>query len=177
MSGVVLVLGGTRSGKSAVAERIAAELAPGDTAVADGPDVTYLATARVDPHDAEHAARIAQHRERRPASWRTVECPDPDQLPVTLTDADGVVVVDSLGTWVANHPELAVDPSTLVAALSSRTAPTIVVSEEVGLAVHPETATGRRYVDALGELNQAVAGIAERVVLVVAGRVLDLPAC
>jgi nicotinate-nucleotide--dimethylbenzimidazole phosphoribosyltransferase len=58
-----------------------------------------------------------------------------------------------------------------------RTSPTILVSEEVGLAVHPETAAGRAFVDAVGELNQAVAGIAERVVLVVAGRIVELPAC
>jgi adenosyl cobinamide kinase/adenosyl cobinamide phosphate guanylyltransferase len=167
-SGVVLVLGGTRSGKSAVAERMAA---------VHGDDVTYLATAWVDPDDAEHAARIARHRERRPAAWRTVECPEPGQLTAALAAAVGVVLVDSLGTWVASDPGLDVDAAPLLAALSSRTSPTIVVSEEVGLAVHPETAAGRRYVDALGELNQAVAGIADRVVLVVAGRVLDLPAC
>ena len=168
MNPVVLVLGGTRSGKSAVAESLAA---------AHGPDVTYLATARLDPGDAEHAARIALHRARRPATWRTVECAEPSRLPVALADAGGVVLVDSLGTWVANHPGLEVDPSPLLGVLSDRTSPTIVVSEEVGLAVHPETAVGRRYVDAVGELNQAVAAIAGRVVLVVAGRVLDLRAC
>jgi adenosyl cobinamide kinase/adenosyl cobinamide phosphate guanylyltransferase len=168
VSGVVLVLGGARSGKSAVAERLAAGL---------GTDVTYLATARVDPGDAEHVARIARHRARRPATWQTIECPEPGQLPAALAAADGVVLVDSLGTWVANHPGLDVDPAPLLAALSSRAAATIVVSDEVGLAVHPETAAGRRFVDAIGELNQAVAGVAGRVVLVVAGRVLDLPAC
>jgi nicotinate-nucleotide--dimethylbenzimidazole phosphoribosyltransferase len=168
MSAVTLVLGGTRSGKSAVAERLAAE---------HFADVTYLATARVDPGDADHTARIARHRARRPAAWQTVECPEPAQLPAALAEAGGVALVDSLGTWVANHPALDVDPAPLLAALSIRTSPTILVSEEVGLAVHPETAAGRAFVDAVGELNQAVAGIAERVVLVVAGRIVELPAC
>jgi adenosyl cobinamide kinase/adenosyl cobinamide phosphate guanylyltransferase len=177
VSAVVLVLGGTRSGKSALAERLAAEAAARQTAAGQSGDVTYLATARVDPDDAEHAARIARHRARRPATWRTIECPDPAQLTAVLAEVGGVVLVDSLGTWVANHPGLDADPAPLVAVLSDRPAPTIVVSEEVGLAVHPETAAGRRYVDAMGELNQAVAGIAHRVVLVVAGRTLDLPAC
>jgi adenosyl cobinamide kinase/adenosyl cobinamide phosphate guanylyltransferase len=168
VSGVVLVLGGTRSGKSAVAERLAAE---------HGDDVTYVATARLHPGDAEYAARIARHRVRRPSAWRTVECPEPAELAPALAGVDGVVLVDSLGTWVANHADLVIDPAPLLAVLSKRTSPTIVVSEEVGLAVHPETAAGRRFVDAVGDLNQAVAGIAGRVVLVVAGRALDLPAC
>jgi adenosylcobinamide kinase/adenosylcobinamide-phosphate guanylyltransferase len=67
-----------------------------------------------------------------------------------------------------------VDSAALVQALRSRSAPTVVVSEEVGLGVHPETEVGRRWRDALGEVNQAVAAAADRVVLVVAGRTLEL---
>jgi adenosylcobinamide kinase / adenosylcobinamide-phosphate guanylyltransferase len=84
------------------------------------------------------------------------------------------VLVDSLGTWVARCDDFAVDTDALVAALTRRTSPTVVVSEEVGLGVHPETEVGRRWRDAVGEVNQAVAAAADRVLLVVAGRALEL---
>ena len=163
---ITLVLGGTRSGKSAVAERLAA---------AAPPPVTYVATARLDPGDTDHAARIAQHRERRPPGWQTVECPDPEQLPDVLRRTTGTVLVDSLGTWVTGHPDLDAEPGTLVDALRARTGTTIVVSEEVGLTPHAPTDLGRRFVDALGTVNQRVADAADRVLLVVAGRAIELP--
>ena len=88
------------------------------------------------------------------------------------------MLVDSLGTWVAAHPDLAPDVAALVAALRARAArapgATVLVSEEVGLGVHPPTEVGRCFADALGTLNRAVAEIADRVLLVVAGRVLPL---
>ena len=164
---LTLVLGGTRSGKSAVAEGL----------VAAAPQVTYVATARIEPDDTDHAARIARHRERRPDGWVTVECPDPNLLAAVLAALDGRVLLDSLGTWVAAHDDGAeVDPSALAQVLAGRTEPTVVVSEEVGLSLHAPTAVGRRFVDALGETNQAIAAVAGRVLLVVAGRVLELPA-
>ncbi len=167
---IVLVIGGSRSGKSAIAESMAARLAG-----VDGP-VTYVATAWVDPHDADHAARIEAHRARRPSSWSTVECTDPDALPDVLASAAGVVLLDSLGTWVTGHPELDADAGLLVEALRARAAATIVVSEEVGLAPHAPTELGRRFADALGRTNQAVSAVADRAVLVVAGRAIELPA-
>jgi adenosyl cobinamide kinase/adenosyl cobinamide phosphate guanylyltransferase len=84
------------------------------------------------------------------------------------------VLVDSLGTWVARAPGMQVDANALVAALTGRSSHAIVVSDEVGLAVHPPTEVGRRFTDALGDLNAAVARIADRVLLAVAGRVLAL---
>ena len=164
---VTLVLGGTRSGKSAVAERVTTEIA-----AASASAVTYVATASV--HDDEMAERVAAHRTRRPSDWATVELQEPGELPAVLRRVRGVVLLDSLGTWVASTPEMAVDAGALTAALQARTGPTVVVSEEVGLAVHPPTAAGRAFTDALGSLNQAVAGIAGRAVLVVAGRILEL---
>ena len=161
---ITLVLGGTRSGKSEVAEGLLA------TTV----DVTYLATGRVT--DADMADRIAAHQARRPASWVTVEAGA--DLVAALDRTDGPVLVDSLGTWVAAHADLAPDPAALTAALQAREArgagATVVVSEEVGLGVHPPTDVGRRFADALGALNRAVAEVAGRVLLVVAGRVLPL---
>lgn len=162
---LTLVLGGTRSGKSAVAEAIAAEA---------GASVTYVATAVVNPEDAGHVARIEAHQVRRPHSWVTVECTDPHDLAPLLTRTAGVVLLDSLGTWLSSQHNFEADVAGLAAALAARPSPTIVVSEEVGLAVHPPTELGRRYVDAMGELNQAVAAVAQRVLLVVAGRTLEL---
>ena len=164
---VTLVLGGTRSGKSTVAEQLATELAS-----RGGGTVTYVATASVT--DEEMARRVAAHQARRPAAWSTVELASSTELPAVLAHLDGSVLVDSLGTWVASAPDLDVDAQALVHALKVRSGSTVLVSEEVGLAVHPATAVGRAFVDALGELNQAVATVAQRVLLVVAGRTLEL---
>jgi adenosyl cobinamide kinase/adenosyl cobinamide phosphate guanylyltransferase len=166
---IVLVLGGTRSGKSRVAESMAARLA------GLSGHVTYLATAAVSPGDDDHAARVAAHQARRPASWSTVECTEPAALAAALGAADGAVLLDSLGTWVASHPDLAPDPHALADALRRRTAPTVVVSEEVGLSLHAPTEVGRRFIDALGAVNEAVSAVADRAVLVVAGRAVELP--
>lgn len=167
---IVLVLGGTRSGKSAVAESMAARLA------GVGGAVTYLATAHLDPSDADHAARIDAHRARRPSSWTTVECPDPTTVPDVLRQTDGVALVDSLGTWVTGHPALDPDVGPLVGALRARPGATILVSEEVGLAPHAPSELGRRFADALGEVNHAVSRVADHALLVVAGRAVVLPA-
>ena len=158
---ITLVLGGTRSGKSEVAESLAA-------AAADR--VTYVATGS--PSDADMAARVAAHRARRPAGWATLEATT--DLPELLRAVDGPTVIDSLGSWVAAHPNLTPDVAGLCRALAGRAADTIVVSEEVGLGVHAPTEAGRRFADALGELNRAVAEVADEVLLVVAGRVLPL---
>ncbi len=164
---VTLVLGGTRSGKSTVAERLAAKLAS-----SGGGIVTYVATASVT--DEEMARRVAAHQARRPTTWSTVELASSAELPAVLAHLDGSVLVDSLGTWVTSAPDLDVDAAALVHALQARSGSTVLVSEEVGLAVHPATAVGRAFVDALGHLNQTVAAVAERVLLVVAGRTLEL---
>ena len=159
---VTLVVGGTASGKSSVAERIAAALAD---------DVVYVATGVAT--DEEMAARIAAHKLRRPPSWSTVET---DDLPGAVRALPPrPALIDSLGTWVAHAPDFAVDVDALVDALRSRAAPTVVVSDEVGLGVHPETEIGRRFRDVLGGVNRAVGDVADEVLLVVAGRVLHLP--
>lgn len=165
---ITLVLGGASSGKSLVAEEIAAS---------SGDDVTYVATAVPAPGDTDHAARIEAHRRRRPAGWSTLECTAAPDLARDLRRIAGVALVDSLGTWVTLQQALDVtgEIGDLLAALAERAAPTVVVSEEVGLAVHPSTEAGRRYVDAVGLLNQRIAAVADRVLLVVAGRAVELP--
>ena len=165
---ITLVLGGASSGKSLIAEQIAG---------ASGDGVTYLATAVPVPGDAGHAARIAAHQARRPADWVTVECTAGADLANHLRRIHGVALVDSLGSWTALEPGFDVRSETgeLLGALAERDGPTVLVSEEVGLAVHPPSEAGRRFTEALGELNQRVAAVADRVLLVVAGRALELP--
>ena len=157
---VTLVLGGARSGKSAVAERLAG----------DGP-VTYVATFVGDADDADMAARVALHRERRPATWTTVETAD---IAGAVRAASGTVVVDSLTTWVGGAPGFAVDVAGLCLALGDAEGDVIVVTDEVGFGVHPSTEPGRRFRDALGLVNQSVSAVADEALLVVAGRVLRL---
>jgi adenosylcobinamide kinase/adenosylcobinamide-phosphate guanylyltransferase len=164
---ITLVLGGARSGKSVVAERVAAGLpAP----------VTYVATGVAT--DADMADRIAVHRARRPECWATVDVSDGGDLVGCLLSTTGVALIDSLGAWVATRGlddgGLAVDADKLVDALTTRDGDTVVVSEEVGMSVHPLTQAGRRFVDAVGALNQAVAAVADDVLLVVAGRAISL---
>jgi adenosyl cobinamide kinase/adenosyl cobinamide phosphate guanylyltransferase len=162
---LVLVLGGARSGKSAAAEALVAGW--------EAP-ITYVATGWAAPEDPAMAERIAAHRRRRPSSWVTVEAGG-DVVGALHSYPDGGMLVDALGTWVASHPDLAVDVDALVAALVGRTGPTAVVSEEVGLSIHPTTESGRRFVDVMGALNQAVAAVADEVRFVVAGRSITLP--
>lgn len=161
---ITLVLGGARSGKSRFAERLAADA---------GEPVTYVATALVGA-DPDFAERVRRHRERRPAGWATAE-PGADLAGwLEAADDGATVLIDSLGTWVAAHQEFQADAERLCRALVGRAGPVIVVSEEVGLGVHPSTAVGGRFRDALGEVNQAVAAVADRSYLVVAGRVVAL---
>jgi nicotinate-nucleotide--dimethylbenzimidazole phosphoribosyltransferase len=158
---ITLVLGGTRSGKSEHAEQLCA---------AGGDPVTYIATARPGD-DADHEARIEVHRRRRPPEWTTLE---PDDVVAALRAHAGTALLDSLGTWVLQWPDFGAPVADLCAALESRAGDSVVVSEEVGLGVHAPTELGRRFADAVGDANRAVAAIADRVVLVVAGRAVEL---
>ena len=92
-----------------------------------------------------------------------------------LAEGLPAVLVDALGTWVAAHPDLDPDIDGLVAALVARRGDTVLVSDEVGLGVHPSTEIGRRFRDVLGGVNTAVADVADDVLLVIAGRILPLP--
>lgn len=158
---LTLVLGGAASGKSSVAERLIAGAGDG---------IVYLATGVVT--DDDMAARIATHKLRRPPSWDTVETNDLAAAVAGLGDRPAII--DSLGTWVAHAEDFAVDIEGLVDALRARSAPTVVVSDEVGLGVHPETEVGRRFRDALGHVNRRVGDVATDVLLVVAGRTISL---
>ncbi len=158
---ITLVIGGTRSGKSDVAARIAA--------AHDEPVTVVVPTIVADENFAQ---RVRDHQERRPEAWTTVECGP--ALPDAVHAATGTVLIDSLGSWIAGTDGFTVDTTALLDALRGRPDPTVVVTEEVGLSVHPPTDTGRHFADQLGALNTAVAAVADQVLLVVAGRVTRL---
>lgn len=163
-----LILGGARSGKSRLAQARAA---------ADGRAVTVVATAEAG--DAEMAERIARHRAERPAHWRTVEAPR--GLAATLAreaGAENCVVVDCLTLWLANLIEdeaaLAVERDALLAALPALPGRILLVANELGLGLVPETPLGRRFRDEAGRLNQDVAALCACVTFVAAGLPLVL---
>lgn len=158
-----LVLGGARSGKSLVAERLVARSAS---------PITYLATLRV-ADDADLATRVDAHRRRRPPNWATIECGE--DLATVLSATSGTVLIDSLGPWLAGLDSLDGLVSSLCDAVRERIGDTVLVSDEVGLSVHPETEVGRTFRDALGTLNQGLAEVCDDVLFVIAGRVLNLP--
>jgi adenosylcobinamide kinase / adenosylcobinamide-phosphate guanylyltransferase len=170
-----LVLGGIRSGKSQWAERAIAE------STVAGQPVRYLATGAAPDGDSEWSARIAAHRARRPSHWSTVETVDlPTQLrsgaasPTLVDDIGGwlTAVMDRSGAWATGS--VVADVDELIDAVGAFGSPLALVSPEVGLTVVPPTAAGRRFADELGGLNQRLAGLCDRVVLVVAGQPLTV---
>ena len=162
---IVVVLGGASSGKSLVAQELAVRLPEPVTFIATAPPETLTG-------DDEMAAKVAAHQARRPSGWRTVEA-GRDLVPA-VASAEGTIVIDALGTWVAGQPDFGADAGELCRALTGRSGDSVVVSDEVGFGVHPSTAAGRRFRDVLGEVNQAVAAVADEVLLVVAGHALRL---
>ncbi|MGA3047701.1 MAG: bifunctional adenosylcobinamide kinase/adenosylcobinamide-phosphate guanylyltransferase [Terracidiphilus sp.] len=163
---VTLVLGGVRSGKSRWAQDFAARAAR----------VAYVATALAS--DPEMTEKIRRHRKQRPSHWPTWE--EPLELARVVSEqaaAFDVLLVDCLTIFVANLLESAeADPASMnerierfLTALRASPASVVLVSNEVGSGVVPPYPAGRRFRDALGELNQQVASIADNVVLLVAG--------
>ncbi len=171
-SEVVLVLGGACSGKSGWARRYVENRYR---------KPVFLATARAG--DAEMEERIARHRRERGPKWSLVE--EPLEIAAVLSDprrrpgADAVLV-DCLTMWLTNiilaEGETAVERRTgeLLMLLRKPFCPVVLVANEVGMGIVPEHELGRRFRDAAGRLNQRVAAVARRVVLVVAGLALDL---
>lgn len=168
---LTVLLGGARSGKSTAALRLASRAA--------GP-VCFIATSPRIEGDRDLDARIAAHRDERPAEWRTIEAE------VALADAlrdagDALTIVDCLTVWLGNllhhgHTDdriLAASDAALRVA-TERTADTIVVTNEVGMGIVPADATTRHYRDLLGRINQHWVTAADRAYLLVAGRALPL---
>jgi adenosyl cobinamide kinase/adenosyl cobinamide phosphate guanylyltransferase len=158
---IVLVIGGARSGKSAAAEAVASALPQ---------PVTYLATLVDDGSDPDLSERVRAHHARRPADWSTVEAGA--DLPAQALAISGTLLIDSLGPWVASGRPSEAGLAALADALAARAGSTVVVTDEVGMSVHPSSAAGRVFRDELGLANAAVSAVADEVLVVVAGRVL-----
>jgi adenosylcobinamide kinase / adenosylcobinamide-phosphate guanylyltransferase len=165
-----LILGGARSGKSALAEKLAID---------SGKPVVYVATAEA--LDDEMAERIAHHRARRPATWLSVEEPLALGATLRLHAAGGsLVLVDCLTLWLSNalgmndgiHFDAEHEDLLAVAAEPGRDI--VFVSNEVGLGITPLGELTRRYVDEAGRLHQSLAALCDRVVFVAAGLPLVL---
>jgi adenosylcobinamide kinase/adenosylcobinamide-phosphate guanylyltransferase len=170
-----LVLGGIRSGKSEWAEEAIA------TSVPPGQRVRYLASGLSSSTDADWARRVAKHRDRRPAHWSTVETQD---ITTELRQSpDTPTLVDDLGGWLTGTLDrhqawedgsVAAPVDEMLGAVDAFESTLVLVSPEVGLAVVPATASGRRFADELGSLNQRVAALCDQVVLVVAGQPVSI---
>jgi adenosylcobinamide kinase / adenosylcobinamide-phosphate guanylyltransferase len=176
MGEMVLVLGGVRSGKSGLAKRLAAEREP----------VTYVATATVDPNDAEMVERVARHRAERPRGWLAVEIPRDlaGALPA-LVAREGSVVIDCATLWISNlllglGGGPACDEGAILAAVDRTVeacrgrARVIWVSNEVGSGGVAANALARQFTDLQGLVNQRLAAAAQTVHLCVAGLALRL---
>lgn len=187
-----LLIGGARSGKSALAERMAR---------AHGGEVVVIATAEAG--DTEMAARIAAHRAQRPVGWRTVEAPLALANALREADAPGrCLVVDCLTLWLSNllqadatptshvghspspapdadavlqsGPRTRAERDALLAAVPTVQAELILIGNEVGHGIVPLGAANRWFVDENGRLHQALAACCDRVRLVMAGCELPL---
>jgi adenosylcobinamide kinase / adenosylcobinamide-phosphate guanylyltransferase len=166
---LAVLIGGARSGKSSLAlERaVSAE------------DVVFVATGEA--RDEEMAARIERHRRERPGHWDTVE--EPLALREALESADraACLVIDCLTLWVANlveagrtDEEIEAEAREAARAAAERSGATLVVTNEVGLGVVPDTPLGRRYRDVLGRVNALFVSAADEALFVVAGRAIPL---
>lgn len=169
----VLIIGGARSGKSTLAERL----------LADEPAVDYVATSAVNTDDAEWGERIAQHRDRRPGHWQTVESMD---LVPLLRAGGAPLLIDCITVWLtrimdrhdawndaawpAADLKIGEAVNALVDALRSTNRRVVLVTNEVGHGVVPIEASVRRFRDQMGWANQRIAEVCDQVVLAVAGR-------
>ncbi len=166
----ILVTGAARCGKSEWAEHLAIDT---------GKIVTYIATATIDPSDVEWQARIRRHQKRRPSNWQTIATVEDLALTIDRAGESECLLVDSLGTWVANLLDKSDDDWTvltneLLAKLKTSLATIVLVAEETGWGVVPAYPSGRLFRDRLGMLSRQIGTIANPVYLVTGGHVLNL---
>ena len=162
MAEIILVTGGARSGKSALAERLAQSC---------GNKVIYIATS--EPFDDEMHSRIDRHRARRDAGWRTVDAPLELLDMLVQTDGDAPRLVDCLTMWLNNliyhNRDVGDEVGRLIKVISEQQADLVMVTNEIGSGLVPQTAEARKFRDLAGELNQMVAQAASQVYLSVSG--------
>lgn len=174
-SGLTVLLGGARSGKSDLA------VALGKTWASK---VIFVATATAG--DADMASRIDRHRDDRPDGWATFESARFNTLEAAAIDSDPLLIVDCLTMLIANlllggddspgldEPAVLAHVDELTASLASRRGPTLLISNETGMGVHPPTELGRHYRDVLGRANRAAVENSHAAALIVAGRLVPL---
>jgi adenosylcobinamide kinase/adenosylcobinamide-phosphate guanylyltransferase len=171
MARTVLVTGGTRSGKSRLAEKLAS---------AHGEPLLYLATGQ--PGDPEMAERIARHRERRGTAWRTFE--EPLAPAATLLQMDGkyaATLVDCMTLWISNLLCSGTPPNDILEKVKELTgllrvlhAPVVLVTNEVGMGIVPDNLLARQFRDVAGSVNQLLAAAADEVYVTISGLPLKL---
>ena len=161
-----LILGGAKSGKSYVAEKLAL------SATEKGARPTYIATAQA--FDEEMSGKIKQHRDRRGNKWHTVEAAL--KLPEAISSTSSpkrAILVDCLTLWLSNLIHVGLDAAQefdkLIEAIENARGPLILVSNEVGQGIVPNNQLARRFRDLAGELNQVCAISCDKVIFVVAG--------
>jgi adenosylcobinamide kinase/adenosylcobinamide-phosphate guanylyltransferase len=163
---LTLIIGGARSGKSRYGESLITRLPP---------PWIYVATAQA--LDAEMAERIAAHRARRGSGWTTVEAPR-DLAGALPAHASAPILIDCLTLWLSNlmlaDADIGAETERLARALRDRAAPVVMIANEVGFGIVPENVLARRFRDQQGLLNQSIAALADRVVLMVAGLPLSV---
>ncbi|MEO1671753.1 MAG: bifunctional adenosylcobinamide kinase/adenosylcobinamide-phosphate guanylyltransferase [Cyanobacteria bacterium J06631_2] len=166
----ILVIGPSRSGKSELAEVLAAKTHQ---------SVTYIATAQIDENDREWQTRILKHQQRRPAAWKSLTAST--DLSSSLKQASNTecLLIDSLGTWVANFIESEESEwqqvsDRFLSSLQTTAATVIMVGEETGWGVVPAYPMGRLFRDRLGNLSRRVANLADTTYLVTGGHVINL---
>jgi adenosylcobinamide kinase / adenosylcobinamide-phosphate guanylyltransferase len=167
---LILVTGAARCGKSEWAETLAIE---------SDKVVTYIATATIDPTDREWQARICRHQQRRPPNWQTIAAVEDLSSRIYQAQSLDCLLVDSLGTWVANlldrsDAEWESLTAELLAALATNLGTIILVAEETGWGIVPAYPSGRLFRDRLGMLSRQIGSIASTVYLVTGGHVLNL---
>ena len=168
---IVLVTGASRSGKSEFAEILAKK---------SQLSVIYIATAKTDETDKEWQERILKHQQRRPENWHTAAISNAELLSYILqASASECLLIDSLGTWIANFIDLEEAEweeiaASLLTNLKASKAKIIFVSEETGWGVVPAYPIGRLFRDRLGHLSRQIANIADTTYLVAGGHVLNL---
>jgi len=169
VTGLILLIGGARSGKSDLAVQLGQRHSGG---------VTFIATAPA--IDDDMSDRIARHRADRP-QWPTIEAPLDLRAAIGSVPDGHLAIVDCLTLWVSNlllaecsDDHVCERAQLAAAAAATRPGPTVAVTNEVGLGIHPETDLGRRYRDLLGRVNRQWAQAATRSLLLVAGRAVPL---
>jgi adenosylcobinamide kinase/adenosylcobinamide-phosphate guanylyltransferase len=170
MHQIILVTGAASSGKSEWAEFLATQTQP---------QITYVATAKVDPNDLEWSAKIIKHQQRRPDTWQTVIAETNLTGVITAAKPSDCLLLDSLGTWVAN---LLGEPQNqwenrcegFLAALEKTQSKVIIVGEETGWGVVPAYEMGRLFRDRVGTLIRQIGAIADPVYLVTGGHAINL---